>query len=333
MKTTAIKNKSVQLQQVVVIVSMALLLIKFLAYYITNSLAILTDALESIVNVVASMVGIYSLKLALKPRDEDHPYGHRKAEFISSAFEGVLVSLAGLFIIYEALMKINGNQHLQKLDLGFMLIIFTAIVNLILGYWCKKTGTQQNSPILYGTGVHLHSDTLTTGGILLGIILIYFTHLPWLDSIVAIFFAIIIIYTGYKIIKKSTSGMMDEMDKKVLDQILVTLNAQRKENWIDIHNLRVIDYAGFYHVDCHLTVPFYYNVLQAHDVVEDISKILNKEFENNFEFFIHTDPCIERQCFICEVKDCPKRQHKFTKKIIWTESSAVSNEKHSISTC
>lgn len=332
MAAQSIKNKTVQLQQVVVIVSVALLIIKFLAYYITHSLAILTDALESIVNVIASMVGIYSLKLSLKPRDEDHPYGHRKAEFISSAFEGMLVSLAGIFIIYEALMKIHGNHDLQKMDIGFLLIIFTAVINLLLGFWCKKVGTKNSSPILYGTGVHLHSDTLTTVGILVGIILIYFTHLPWLDSIVAMIFAFIIIFTGYKIIKKSMSGMMDEMDKTVLDKILATLNTQRRDNWIDIHNLRIIDYAGFYHVDCHLTVPYYYNVLQAHDVVDEISDILNQEFENNFEFFIHTDPCIERQCFICEVKDCPKRQHKFSKKITWTESSAVANEKHSINT-
>src|SRR5579864_3698235 len=129
-------QENIVVQRWVVTVAVALFLLKLAAYYLTQSVAVLTDALESIVNVIAGLIGLYSLHIAAKPRDLDHPYGHGKAEFLSSAVEGALVLMAGLIIIYEAVTDFIHPAPLQKLDKGIYLIAFTAIVNFIVGTIC-----------------------------------------------------------------------------------------------------------------------------------------------------------------------------------------------------
>src|SRR5688572_10484496 len=234
------------------------------AWYLTNSVAILTDALESTVNVVAGLIGVYSLYISAKPRDTDHPYGHGKVEFISAAVEGTLITIAGLLIIYKATMSLIYPQPIKKLDYGIILVAATALVNYIAGTICIQTGIKNNSLALIASGKHLKTDTWSTIGIVIGLILLYFTKLIWLDSIVAFIFAFIIVYTGYKIIRTSVAGIMDETDIILLNKLVNLLNDNRRENWIDLHNLRIIKYGGTLHMDCHLTVPWYLNVNEAH---------------------------------------------------------------------
>lgn len=319
---------SIKVQQIIVVSSVVLFAIKITAYFYTNSIAVLTDALESIVNVVASFIGLYSLILSSKPRDEDHPYGHRKVEFISSAIEGILIAIAGVLIIYESIINLTHPHILANLNVGIVLITISALVNYMLGRWCKKAGAQNSSPVLVGTGAHLQSDTYSTVGLIIGIVIIKLTHLVWLDSVVASVFAIVIIYSGYKIIRKSISGIMDESDMEVVDKIITILNTHRNNNWIDVHNLRVIDYAGFYHVDCHLTVPYYLNINEGHALMDELTDVLKNEFENSIEFFIHIDGCIEKQCSLCAIKNCSVRKTEFISKFEWTQKIILSNAKH-----
>ena len=305
---------------------------KVLAWYLTRSVAILTDALESTVNVVAGLVGIYSLYVSAKPKDSDHPYGHGKAEFLSAAIEGTLISVAGVIIVYEAINNLIHPHTIQALDYGIWIVAATAIINYVTGSICIKTGKKNNSLALMASGKHLQSDTYSTIGIIAGLILMYFIKLWWIDSAVAILFAFVIMFTGYKIIRTSVAGIMDEADTTLLEKLVVMLNANKKPNWIDVHNLRIIKYGGTIHLDCHLTVPWYLNMHEGHREIDALSYLVKNEFGESMELFVHSDGCLDFSCNICTKDDCPVRQHPFEKKIEWTMENIVSNVKHSINT-
>ncbi len=324
--------QNLSIQKRIAVLSIILFLIKITAWFLTNSFVILTDALESIVNVVAGLLGIYSLHVSAKPKDEDHPYGHGKVEFISAAVEGTLIFVAGILIIYGATKNIFKPNEVDKLDYGILLIAFTAIVNYAAGYFCESVGRKNNSLPLIASGVHFKSDTYTTIGIIAGLILLYFTKIIWIDSVVAILFACLISYTGYKIIRSSIAGIMDEADTSLLTQMIKTLNESRGQNWIDIHNMRIIKYGALLHLDAHLTVPWYFNVNEAHKEVDDLTYLLRKNYGDSLEIFVHSDACLDFSCAICIKTDCESRKHQNTKKIHWTFKNISVNEKHNIGT-
>lgn len=325
---TALYN--LKIQKRIAAVSIILLLVKVTAWFITGSVAILTDALESIVNVVAGLVGVYSLYVSAKPQDRDHPYGHGKAEFISAAMEGFMITIAAVLIIYEAINNLLHPHQIKKLDYGIYLVAITGIINYICAVICINTGKKNNSLALIASGKHLQTDTWSTIGIVAGLVLIYITKLSWLDSVIAILFALIIIYTGYKILRSSFAGIMDEADVKLLKKIVEMLNANRRENWIDLHNLRIIKYGSRIHLDCHLTVPWYLNVNEAHEEIDALSGLVKKEYGESVELFVHSDGCMDFSCRICTKKNCAVRKHDFEKKIEWTIENILSNHKHSI---
>ena len=322
---------NLKIQKRIAVLSVILLIIKTIAWYLTGSVAILTDAFESIVNVVAGFIGVYSLYVSAKPMDTDHPYGHGKAEFISAAIEGTMITIAGLIIIYEALNNLIHPHTIKKLDYGIILTGATGVINFIAGYICIKTGKRNNSLALISSGKHLQSDTWTTMGIVVGLILLLFTGLAWIDSVVAILFSGFIIYTGYKITRTSVAGIMDEADTALLHKLVLMLNANRKENWIDLHNLRIIKYGSRLHLDCHLTVPWYLNVHEAHEEIDALSGLVKNQFGESVELFVHSDGCLDFSCQICTKTDCNVRKHAFEKKVEWTMENILSNSKHRIS--
>ena len=309
---------------------MLLLIAKFLAYYLTNSVSILTDALESIVNVAAGFIGLYSLYVAAKPRDKDHPYGHGKAEFLSAAIEGTLIGSAGTIIIYKAVKSLIEPAPLQKLDYGIYLVAAAAIINFIVGLITERKGKNSNSLALIASGKHLKSDSYSTFGIIAGLIVIYFTELKWIDPVVAIIFGLIIIYTGYKILRRSIAGIMDEADVELLKKIVDLLNKNKRENWVDLHNLRVIKYGSILHIDCHLTVPWYLNIHEAHIEVDALSNLVRQEFGESVELFVHVDGCLPFSCKVCNKQNCNERKHNFEKRIDWTLENVLQNQKHQV---
>lgn len=327
---TSESKSNIKLQSWIAIASATLLIAKFTAYYLTHSVSILTDALESIVNVVAGFIGLYSLYVAAKPKDVNHPYGHGKAEFISAAVEGTLILSAGLLIIYNGAKNLIYPVEIRKLDVGIYLVAGTAVINWILGAVALSQGRRNNSLALQASGKHLQTDTYSTAAIIAGLILISITNKIWIDGVVAIGFALFIIYTGYKIIRSSLAGIMDEADMELLEKMVDITEKNRKENWIDIHNLRVIKYGNILHVDCHLTVPWYLNINQAHIEIDELSKLIRYNFGESLELFIHSDGCLYFQCHICIKQDCPVRQHSFKKRIDWTLDNTLQNEKHSL---
>jgi cation diffusion facilitator family transporter len=322
------QQQNLNVQKWIAGISIVLLVAKFLAYYLTHSVAILTDALESIVNVAAGFIGLYSLYIAAKPRDINHPYGHGKAEFISAAVEGTLILSAGAIIIYKAVKNLIYPINVHSIDKGIMLVGATAVINLLAGLICVRIAKKNQSLALLSSGRHLMSDSYSTFGIIAGLLLIYFTGIIWIDSAVAILFGWIIIYTGYKIIRRSIAGIMDEADVELLTGMVTKLNKDRRSNWVDLHNLRVIKYGSIFHVDCHLTVPWYFNVNEAHQEIDVLASIIRKDYGEMLEVFVHTDGCLYSQCGICFKDDCPVRQHVFEKRIEWTLDKVRQDEKH-----
>ncbi len=325
---TSKQQQNFRVQQWVAFLSVLILVIKFVAYYSTHSVAILTDALESIVNVTAGFIGLYSLYVAAKPRDTDHPYGHGKAEFLSAAVEGTLIAAAGAIILYKAIQNLITPVQLHQLDTGIWLVAVSAVANFIIGYFCLRIGKKNQSIALVASGRHLQSDTLSTIGIIAGLILLYFTGLSWIDSVVAIIFGVLIMITGYRILRKSIAGIMDEADSDLLGRLVTLLNNNRQVNWIDLHNLRVIKYGSVLHLDCHLTVPWYLNVHEAHREIDDLANLVRKEFGESLELFVHNDGCLPFSCRICKKADCRERLNNFEQEITWTLDNISTNKKH-----
>ncbi len=293
-------------------------------------MAILTDALESIVNVVAGFIGWYSLYVAFKPRDTDHPYGHGKAEFISATIEGTLILLAGIFIIIKATSNLLHPHPISELDYGIILIAISGIINFIAGKIAIKTGRQNKSMAIAASGKHLVSDAYSTVGLLLGLAILFITKLWWIDSAVAMLIALIILFTGYKIVRQGIAGIMDEADPRLLNNLVQVLNKNRRPNWIDLHNLRIIKYGSSLHVDCHLTLPWYFNIHQAHVEIDVLANVIKENFGEAMEIFVHTDGCLEFSCKICSKENCNVRQYPFQQKIEWNIDNIFPDKKHAI---
>ena len=324
------QHQNLNIQKWVAAISVILLVVKFVAYYLTQSVAVLTDALESIVNVAAGFIGLYSLYIAAKPRDINHPYGHGKAEFLSAAVEGTLILCAGAIIIYKAVQHLIFPVAITSIDQGIFLVGATAVINLAVGLVGVRFGKRNQSLALIASGRHLISDSYSTFGIIVGLLLILFTKLVWIDSVVAILFGLFIIYTGYQILRGSIAGIMDEADQELLSRMIQLLNLNRRENWVDLHNLRVIKYGSVLHVDCHLTVPWYLNVQEAHAEIEALGALIRKEFGELLELFVHSDGCLYVQCPICIKPNCPVRHHPFEKRIEWTLENILKDKKHQL---
>jgi cation diffusion facilitator family transporter len=325
-------QQNIRIQTWVAILSVILLVAKLTAYYLTNSVAVLTDALESIVNVVAGFFGLFSLYISAKPRDSDHPYGHGKIEFVSSAVEGSMIIIAGVLILIESIKNLINPAPLHQIDVGIILIGIAGLLNFLAGSICVRYGKKNNSLALLASGKHLLSDTYSTAGILVGLVLIHYTNLIWIDSIVAIAFSFIILYTGYKIIRSSLAGIMDETDRELLEKLVNILNSNRTTNWVDMHNLRIIKYGSTLHLDCHLTVPWYLNVHEAHKEIDKLAGLVRQEFGESLELFVHSDGCLDFSCKICDKQDCPVRKHTYEHRVEWTVKNISTNQKHTAKT-
>lgn len=323
-------RKIFRIQLLAVALGVILLLAKFAAYFITHSNTILTDALESIINVVAGVFALYSLYLSSKPKDYDHPYGHGKVEFISAGFEGILIAIAGILIIGKSVISFFNPHPLEHLNIGISIVIGSGIINYLLAVLLVKTGEKHQSLTLKADGEHLKSDAYSSLGVLVGLAFIILTKWTFLDSIVAIVIGLIITYTGIKLLRKSLAGIMDETDEGVVLSVIKHLNEHRKAEWVDIHNLRIIQYGNKLHVDCHVTLPWYFTLEESHNEIEEIATIINDKHSAQVEFFIHGDPCVPQSCKICSLKKCDVRKESFKAKMEWNLENVVRNKKHGL---
>lgn len=331
-KFGARSNPVLQAQKKAILISLVvgivLMLAKFVAYFITSSNAILTDAAESIVNVLASSFAFYSIYLAAQPRDMNHPYGHGKVEFFSVFVEGCLILLAGLLIVVKSVYNILFPQQIGLLISGTIIIAATGFINYLLGYYLIRQSEKFNSLTLFADGKHLQTDAYSSAGLVAGLLLIYFTGLYYLDSILSVALGCYITFNGYKLMRKSVGGLMDESDFKVVKEVVAILNDNRKNAWIDMHNLRTQRYGIDLHIDCHLTLPYYYDLNKVHEEVSQVDKLVNRKGKVRTEFFIHADPCLAECCHYCRMENCPVRSEPKRKDITWTMENITRNQKH-----
>jgi cation diffusion facilitator family transporter len=304
------------------------MLAKFVAYFITNSNAILTDAAESIVNVLASGFAFYSIYLATLPKDENHPYGHGKVEFFSAFVEGILIGIAGLVIFVKSVYSLFYGNEVSELYNGALIIGVTGLVNMIVGLYLIKTGKANKSLTLQADGKHLLTDAVSSAGLVVGIIVIELTQIIWLDSAISIGLGLYIIFNGYKLTRHSVGGLMDESNLELVKGVVAVLQQNRQPSWIDIHNLRAQQYGADLHIDCHVTLPYYFDLNAVHKEISDIDNLINQTLEHQTELFIHADPCLPACCHYCKMANCPVRAEAFKGEIKWDMDNVTKNQKH-----
>jgi cation diffusion facilitator family transporter len=309
------------------ITGIVLMTAKFGAYFLTASNFVLTDAAESIVNVMASSFAFFSIYLAAQPRDENHPYGHGKVEYFSVFIEGALIGIAGIIILIKSVYSVFYPAYIHDLVIGAVIIGATGAINGGLGYYMINKGKTLPSITLEADGRHLLADMVTSIGLVAGLLLIHFTKIIWLDSALSILVGLYILFSAYKLVRKSVSGLMDEADFGVVTEIVKILNEQRRDEWIDIHNFRAQKYGNELHIDCHMTLPSYFDLVHVHEEVTMVDRLINSEVTKT-ELFIHTDPCLPNCCHYCNMPNCPIRSEPKTKDIEWTLDKIIRNKKH-----
>lgn len=293
------------------VVSIVLLGAKYQAYRLTGSTAILSDALESIVNVVAAVFALGGLAFAAQPADRNHPYGHGKIEFFSAAFEGGLVAFAAVLIIYEVTQALGRGAEVRSLDWGLAIVLGAGLVNLALGWYLVRVGRAYHSLTLIADGKHVLSDFWTSVGVVVGLLLVRLTGIWWLDPVTAAVVALNLMWTGFRLVRHAAGGLLDEEDTGLLARLLAALDSRLGQGVIRVHHLRAIRAGRFHHVEAHLVVPEFWSVDRAHELSEDLAARVIAELGLDGELVFHTDPCHRIYCAMCDLDDCTIRREPF----------------------
>lgn len=292
------------------IVGAALMAIKFLTYRITHSSAVLSDALESIINVVASAFAALSIWMAAKPPDPEHPYGHGKIEYFSAGFEGALIIFAAIGIFYTGVQHLRQPHALPHIEEGIVILLGATVVNLLLGLFLVQRGHRTHSMALVADGEHILTDVYTSVGVVIGLVLVYWTGWVLLDGLIACLVGINILITGGRLVHQSFSRLMDASDPELLDRIANLLERHRRPDWVNIHQLRAWWAGRTVHIDLHLVLPRDASLHSAHQEAKHLENVLTAEFRGNADVLIHTDPCVPIECPVCGKPDCNVRKHR-----------------------
>jgi cation diffusion facilitator family transporter len=272
------------------VVGLALLVVKWAAYALTGSHAILSDALESVVNVAASGFALLSILLGSRPPDPRYPYGYGKVAYVSAGFEGGLIALASCAILYETIQGLVRGEQPRQLGLGLVLLAVASSANLALGLFLVHRGRQTRSLVLTADGRHVLADAYTSLGVLAGVGLVLLTGWSWVDSAVAIVVALHILWIGYGLVREGFVGLLDRADPALLARIVDALQASRRPGWADVHQLRAWQAGDRTFVDFHLVVPEHWTVGQLHDANDVIRAALRAALGPETEVNIHFDP-------------------------------------------
>jgi cation diffusion facilitator family transporter len=297
------------------IVGVALMIIKFWAHNLTGSQAIYSDAMESIVNVVAATLALFVIYYAAKPVDEDHPYGHGKVEYFSAAFEGGLITLAAVLIAVDAVKKFLDPEPLMDLSLGLALVVVAGIANMLLGFFLIRRGKATGSLALRASGKHVLTDFWTSAGVITGLAVVWLTDWFWLDPVLALGVGLYLGYQGVKLVRESVSGLMDAEDPQVLKDLAAIFSEQDLKGIIQIHNVRVIRSGWYHHIDAHVVLPEFWPVTTVHQVMQKFERKVIDSYRYGGEMNFHVDPCQRKYCQACDVVNCPIRVSPFQQKI------------------
>jgi cation diffusion facilitator family transporter len=305
-------------------VGATLMAFKFYVYDITNSAAVLSDALESIINVVASGSALVAILVAAKPPDESHPYGHGKIEYFSAGFEGALIILAAFGIFKTGWAHLFHPTEIPELEKGLWILFGVSVVNLLLGLGLIRVGKRTDSITLIADGKHVLTDVYTSAGVLVGLFMVHETGLLWLDGAVACLVGLNILFLGWRLIRQSFWGLMDTADEALLEKIARLIHEKRKDLWIDIHQLRAFRSGAFVHIDLHLILPRDLSLEESHREAKDLEKMIVAQFSGRASVLIHTDPCLDPDCPICSNHLCRQRAQDMEERLTWDAKTLTS---------
>jgi len=311
-----------------VMVGTVLLITKVIAWRVTGSAAVLSDALESIINVVASLFALFAIWLSDQPADENHPYGHGKIEFFSAGFEGALIMLAAIGIVVAAVGRLLSPREVEQISLGMILVGASGAVNLIMGIHLKRTGRACGSMALEADGQHLLTDWWTSVGVVVGLALVHWTGWVLLDPLLAIGLAAHILWNGWGLVRASAGRLLDEADDELLDSIALTLREARRTGHLTPHQLRATRHGQNLVVDLHIFMPRYWELSVIHSESDAIEHSLHDRFGSETQAIIHIDPCRMDHCVRCDVSDCPVRIEEQSITEEWTATQMRSQGEH-----
>ncbi len=264
--------------------------LKTTAYFYTGSIGLLSDALESVINLVAAIVALLIIKIAAQPPDEDHAFGHDKAEYFSSGIEGMLIFFAAFGIFYTAVPRLFAPQPLESIGVGLVISLVATLINLIVGLVLIRAGKQNHSIVLEADGRHLLTDVWTSIGVVSGIFVVSLTGWLLLDPIIALLVALNIVWTGFQLIRRSALGLMDTaVSSETQEKIVQILEGYVAEKKIDYHALRTRQSGARKFVSVHILVPDDWTVQKGHDLTEEIENDICAAISDS-TVFTHLEP-------------------------------------------
>ena len=299
----------------------AILSAKFAAWAVTGSTAILADAAESVVNVVAAVLVTAGVVVAARPADADHPYGHGKVEFLSAAAEGGMILVAAILIVVQALRDLVSDPEVHRISAGILIAGGAGLGNLVLGLYLLRVGRRERSAALTADGVHVLTDVATTVGAIVALFAVQATGFAILDPLAALAIGAHILWAGWKVVRRAVGGLLDEADFDLLQSIASRLELARRSDWVEVHQLRAWSSGATTHLDLHLVVPRYLSVEDAHLLADDFEAKLLEEVPGPADAIVHIDPCTPRQCIACSVERCPVRSEPLKEPFAFTVQS------------
>jgi cation diffusion facilitator family transporter len=304
-------------------VGLLVLATKVSAYLLTGSAAIFSDASESVVNVAAAALLIWSLAVAARPADRDHPYGHGKVEFFTAGIEGGLIGVAAVMIAIHAGRELVVGVAPQQLDLGMLLLVGGGGLNAALGIYLMRVGRKTGSLALVADARHVLADVWTSVGVLAGLAAVWFTGWTIIDPLIALAVAVWILREAVGLARRAVEGLMDAADEPLLDLLAASLERERPPEWIDVHGMRAWRSGAELHVDLHMVVPRYWNADGLHAIHETIAARLVAVEHGAGDAVVHFDPCRPRHCAGCTMADCPVRDQPCTTRRAITRTRAT----------
>jgi cation diffusion facilitator family transporter len=291
-----------------IVVGCVVLGMKYIAFHVSQSAALKSDAIENVVNVVAAVFSLGAIIFADKPADREYPYGHGKIEHFSAAFEGGMISLAAVLIGYEAIRSIVEGVPIQNLTLGLGINFAAGVLNGLLGLFLVYQGKRQQSQALEADGHHVFSDFYVTLGLAAGLLLVKATGMTWLDPAMALAVCVVLAFTGFKLVRTSSAALLDTEDPELLQHLVEVMNRVRPKDIVAIHELRTLRSGRYIHVDIHMVIPEFYGIGQGHELADQFGKAVLAEAVIEGELHTHVDPCLRAFCNQCDLISCPVRQ-------------------------
>lgn len=271
--------------------------LKMVAWWVTGSVGLLADAAESVVNLVAAVVALIAITVAERPADDDHQYGHSKAEYFSAVVEGAMIFVAATFILYTGVERLINPVPIESLGLGLAISVVAAVINGIVGTLLIRAGVRHRSPTLKADGKHLITDVVTSVGVVVGVTMVWITGWEFLDPVVAIAVGLNILFIGYRLVHESGMGLMDatlpEQDNRAIQEVL---DRHRQPGRVDFHELRTRESGRWRFVEFHALVPGDWSVERGHDLVEKVEQEIHAALPHS-HITTHLEPIEDERAY------------------------------------